>query len=151
MGLGMTETRRGGCHCGKVQYEVELARDAIASRCNCSICAMKGVLMTYVPLDALHVTQGRDSLACYRFNTMQAEHHFCPGCGIHLFHKARSDPDKYGLNVATLDDVRPYEDFPEARVFDGQRHSSDNKGKRYQAGVMRFEATPGTPFPDDGI
>ena len=36
-----TKTHSGGCHCGKVRYEVETDLGTILS-CNCSICASKG-------------------------------------------------------------------------------------------------------------
>lgn len=144
--------RNGACHCGTVRFTVQFADEAlVGSRCNCTICTMKGAVMTYVPLAAVTVTEGEDSLACYRFNTGVAQHRFCAKCGIHLFHQARSDPGKYAINVATLEGVRPYEDFPETPVFDGQRHSSDNDGVRRQAGVLRFEPTPGTAWPKGAI
>lgn len=140
--------RAGGCHCGTVRFTVQFADETLTgSRCSCTICAMKGAVMTYVPLEAVTVISGADSLACYSFNTGVAQHRFCANCGIHLFHQTRSDPDKYAINAATLEGVRPYEDFLEAPVFDGQRHSSDNDGIRRQAGVLRFEPTPDTPWP----
>jgi hypothetical protein len=136
--------RTGGCHCGRVRFAATFADDTLSgSRCNCTICAMKGAVMVYVPLADLTVTAGgEDALACYRFNTMAAKHHFCRHCGIHCFHQARSDPDKYAINAATLDGVRVYEDFPVMPVGDGQLHSSDNNGKRRMAGVLRFEPSP---------
>lgn len=103
--------------------------------------------MAYVPVEAVSVSSGADALSCYQFNTMAAKHHFCSNCGIHVMHQARSDPDKFAINVSTLEGVRPYEDFPEMPVFDGQRHSDDNDGVRRQAGVMRFEATPDKVWP----
>ena len=152
MGLAVTvRTMTGGCHCGAVRYRVEVPDPLRASRCNCTICAMKGAAMVYVPLAALEVTHGADSAACYRFNTMTAQHHFCPRCGIHLFHQTRSDPDKYAVNAATLDGVRVYEDFADMPVFDGQRHAQDNAGVRRKAGRLHFEATPGAAWPDDAM
>jgi hypothetical protein len=146
--MNETSPRTGACHCGTVRYTARFVGETLTgSRCNCTICAMKGAVMSYVPLEAVTVTAGQESLACYSFNTGVAKHHFCANCGIHLFHQARSDPDKYAINVATLDGVRPYEDFPEVPVFDGQRHSSDNGGVRRQAGVLRFEPTPGLAWP----
>ncbi len=136
--------RTGGCHCGQVRFTVIFADETLTgSRCNCTICAMKGAVMLYVPLDAVTVTAGADdALACYRFNTMVAAHHFCRHCGIHCFHQARSDPDKFAVNAATLDGVRVYEDFPVMPVSDGQNHSLDNDGQRRMAGVLRFEPSP---------
>lgn len=137
----MSVTREGGCHCGAVRYRVTFAQwPPAGSRCNCTICAMKGAVMLYVPLTSLEVIAGEgDALATYRFNTMVAAHHFCRQCGIHCFHQARSDPDKYAVNAATLKGVRVYEDFPVMPVSDGQNHSLDNGGKRRMAGVLRFE------------
>lgn len=127
----------GGCHCGAVRYRATVPVGATVRRCNCTICAMKGVLMVDVPLENLAVTKGEDVIALYTFNTHQAKHHFCPKCGIHVFHQTRSDPDKYGLNAATIDDVSPY-DFAEVPVFDGINHPGDTGVSRY-AGTMRFE------------
>ncbi|MXO72490.1 GFA family protein [Altererythrobacter buctensis] len=145
--------RKGSCHCGSVQFTAEFVGEAlVGSRCNCTICAMKGAVMVYLPMEAVAVTAGEaDALACYRFNTMAAKHYFCARCGIHCFHQTRSDPDKYAVNAATLEGVRPYEDFPEVAVFDGQHHASDNGGVRRQAGWLRFEPTPGEPWPEGVI
>ncbi len=129
----------GGCHCGTVRYRAAVPGGARVRRCNCSICAMKGVLMVDVPLENLEVTAGKDVIALYTFNTHAAKHHFCPNCGIHVFHQTRSDPDKYGLNAATLDGISPY-DFTEVPVFDGVNHPGDTGVSRY-AGVMRFDGT----------
>lgn len=140
--------RNGACHCGAVQFTAEFPDERLVpSRCNCTICAMKGSVGVYVPVEALTVTHGEDVLSCYRFNTMAAKHHFCSKCGIHLFHQARSDPDKFAINAATLEGVRPYEDFPEVAVFNGQRHVNDFGGERTQAGWLRFEATSGKVWP----
>ena len=127
----------GGCHCGAVRYRAQVPADARVRRCKCSICAMKGVLLIDVPLTNLDVVKGDEFIALYTFNTHEAKHHFCPRCGIHVFHQTRSDPDKYGLNAATLDGVSPY-DFAEVPVFDGINHPGDTGVSRY-AGTMRFE------------
>jgi len=137
MGIDLSGAHEGGCHCRAVRYRAEIPPGAVVRRCNCSICAMKGVLMIDVPLESLEVTKGDDVLALYTFNTHEAKHRFCPKCGIHVFHQTRSDPDKFGLNAATLDRVSPY-DFQEVRVFDGINHPGDTGVSRY-AGTMRFE------------
>ena len=147
MGVGVngrsamaTRLHEGGCHCGAVRFEAELPEPLTGGRCNCSICAMKGVLMIRVPLAALRVTQGETVLACYRFNTMVAQHHFCSRCGIHLFHQTRSHPDQYGVSAAALDGVCPYADFPVVPVNDGVRHQLDHGGVVRTLGTLRFEA-----------
>ena len=134
-----TIIRKGSCHCGAVQFEARLPEVLSGSRCNCSICAIKGAVMVYLPLEDLKVTAGEDVLGCYRFNTKVAKHHFCTQCGIHCFHQARSDPDKYAINAACLEGVRPYEDFPEVAVYDGVHHSKDHDGVRRQSGRLKFE------------
>ena len=138
MEIDLAGPREGGCHCGAVRYRAEIPAGAVTRRCNCSICSMKGVLMIDVPLENLEVTSGQDVLALYTFGTHEAKHRFCSRCGIHVFHRTRSDPDKFGLNAATLDGVSPY-DFVEVAVFDGVNHPGDTGVSRY-AGTMRFEA-----------
>ena len=51
----MPETRRysGGCHCGRVRYEV--TTDLVFD-CNCSICRKRGALRRYVEPGALQLT-----------------------------------------------------------------------------------------------
>ena len=137
MGIDLSGPHAGGRHCGAVRYRAEIPAGAVVRRCNCSICSMKGVLMVDVPLENLEVTKGADVLALYTFGSHEAKHRFCPKCGIHVFHQTRSDPDKFGLNAATLDGVSPY-DFAEVRVFDGVNHPGDTGVSRY-AGTMRYE------------
>jgi hypothetical protein len=138
MGIDLTGTHEGGCHCGAVRYRAVIPPGPVVRRCNCSICVMKGVLMIDVPLENMTVTRGEDVLALYTFGTGAAKHRFCPKCGIHVFHQTRSDPDKYGINAATLDEVSPY-DFAEVPVFDGINHPKDTGGPGQYAGVMRYE------------
>ena len=33
-----------------------------------------------------------------------ARHHFCKVCGLYVFHRKRSAPDHFGVNVFCLDD-----------------------------------------------
>jgi hypothetical protein len=133
----MAETRNAACHCGQVKFTVELPEEVHGARCNCSICTMNGAVKVYVPLEAVQVTHGEDALSCYRFNTGVAKHYFCAHCGSHCFHQARSDPDQYGVNVACIEGMSPY-DFTEVPVGDGARHSVDNGGVRRQFGTLRF-------------
>jgi hypothetical protein len=127
----------GSCHCGEVRFTVQLPDEVRPRRCNCTICAMKGVVMIDVPLQDLTIDRGEELLALYTFNTGEAKHRFCSRCGIHTFHQTRSDPDKYGINAACLEGISPYS-WPEVPVFDGQNHPNDNGGEGRYAGVMRF-------------
>lgn len=144
-----TIVRKGSCHCGAVEFEAQLPEVLTGSRCNCSICARKGILMIYAPLEAVRITRGEDDLTCYRFNTMVARHYFCSHCGIHTFHQTRSDPDKYAINAETLEGVRSYEDFEDVPVYDGVHHSKDNAGVRRKAGTLKFVASPDGNWNED--
>jgi hypothetical protein len=137
--VSATATRTGACHCGGVRFTVELAEELRPARCNCSICAMKGVVMVAAPREALSVTGGEDLLTVYQFNTLAAKHHFCSRCGIHVFHQRRADPSQVGVNVACLEGLSPY-DFAEVPVMDGVNHPLDNDGKFRRVGTLRFEA-----------
>lgn len=131
---------KGSCHCGAVRFDVTLTEGfASARRCTCSICRMRGAVAVTSTAAKFRITQGKEKLATYRFNTRTAEHHFCSVCGIYTHHKRRSNPDQLGVNIACLEQVSPF-DFAELTVFDGSRHPADNPDhKTYVAGVLRFE------------
>ena len=78
-------TYKGGCHCGKVAYEVtaDLSKPVIS--CNCSICGRKGTLLSFVPSDDFKLLSGEDSLTSYRFNRKVIDHLFCSTCGVTSF------------------------------------------------------------------
>lgn len=119
MSNSSTQTRvyRGGCHCGRVAYEVTGVLER-ASQCNCSICTKKGYLHWIVAREAFRLLTPSDDVATYTFNTGVAKHHFCPRCGVAAFYIPRSDPDKVDVNVRCLDDV----DLASLQMdyFDGQ-------------------------------
>ena len=97
-------TRHARCHCGAVRFSVEFPDESLrGSRCNCTICAMKGAVMVYVPQAALTVTEGGEALACYSVNSGVAKHLFCRICGIKPFYIPRSNPDGVDVNVRCLD------------------------------------------------
>lgn len=130
---------RGKCHCGAVQFEVELSDGFnTVRRCTCSYCRMRGAVAVSAALGGLHVVQGEDKLTSYRFNTGQARHFFCSQCGIYTHHQRRSNPNQYGVNVACLEGVSPF-DFAQVPVMDGMQHPSDNAGEVRRAGTLRYE------------
>ena len=99
----VTTAREGGCHCGAVRFEARVPEPLRGGRCNCSICAKKGVVMVHVALDGLKVTRGAEMMATYTFNTGVAKHTFCRVCGMHPFYTPRSHPDGVDVNVRCLD------------------------------------------------
>ena len=96
-------SHRGGCHCGRVRFEVEAPARIAAIRCNCSICRMTGFLHLIVPAARFRLLQGAEFLTEYTFNTGVAKHRFCRVCGIKSFYVPRSNPDGYDVNVHCLD------------------------------------------------
>ena len=94
---------KGGCHCGRVRFEVDAPADIRADRCNCSICRMSGYLHLIVPRSDFRLLEGRDDLATYTFNTGVAQHYFCRHCGIKSFYVPRSHPDGISVNVNCLE------------------------------------------------
>ncbi|GLQ30322.1 GFA family protein [Litoribrevibacter albus] len=118
---------QGSCHCGSVVFDVDLPKGfEELTRCNCSMCARRGAVVTSVPLSSFTLVKGQDHLTLYQFNTKTAEHYFCDTCGIYTHHKRRSNPNQYAVNVACLDGVNPFELGP-IPTTDGQNHSCDRK------------------------
>ena len=93
----------GGCHCGRVRFEVDASAKIDAQLCNCSICSMTAYLHLIVPKNCFRLLQGEDSLTTYTFNTGVAQHHFCSICGIKSFYVPRSNPEGVSVNVRCLD------------------------------------------------
>ena len=94
---------RGGCHCGRVRFEVDAPARIEVLDCNCSICRRTGYLHLIVPRAKFRLLAGEGSLACYRFNTGAAQHLFCSSCGIKSFYVPRSHPDGYSVNARCLE------------------------------------------------
>lgn len=128
----------GQCHCGAVRFEVTLVDgfDAIR-RCNCSYCRMRGAIVVPTKMGGIKFLRGEDALTSYRFNTQTAQHFFCSHCGIHTHLQRRSNPNLYGINVACLEGVSPF-DFSEVPVMDGINHPNDTGRPARLAGTLRF-------------
>ena len=127
------------CHCGAVQFRVELS-DGLrtARRCNCSYCRMRGAVAVSAPLAGIVIEKGEDALSVYQFNTRTAKHYFCSKCGIYTFHQRRSNPSQYGVNVACLKAISPF-DFDEVPVVDGVNHPADSSAAPAgPAGFLRY-------------
>jgi hypothetical protein len=133
------ERRCGQCHCGMVRFEVELSAGfETIRRCTCSYCRMRGAVAVSAALDGIRFIKGEDTLTSYRFNTGTAQHFFCSKCGIYTHHQRRSNQAQYGVNVACLEGVSPF-DFAEVPVMDGLQHPSDTGGQAKQVGTLRYE------------
>jgi hypothetical protein len=114
-------TYQGSCHCGAVHFSFS-TDEAIDKglRCNCSICARKGAIMSqqvFKPED-LHIQAAEDALGLYQFGAKTAKHFFCKHCGIYPFHETARMPGFYRVNLGCIDELDsvnlPFE------VFDGR-------------------------------
>ena len=97
-------THTGGCHCGRVRFEVEAPRDLEVVDCNCSMCRLTGYQHLIVEAERFRLLSGADALTEYRFNTGKARHLFCRYCGIKSFYIPRSHPDGVSVNARCLDE-----------------------------------------------
>ena len=95
---------KGGCHCGRVRFEVDAPAAIEATDCNCSVCKKAGFLHLIVAQSEFRLLQGEDDLTTYTFNTGVAKHHFCSHCGVKSFYIPRSHPNGVSVNVRCLDD-----------------------------------------------
>ena len=100
------KTWTGGCHCGRVRYEVESDLQGLFN-CNCSICQKRGTILTFVPGPKFHLVSGDDALTDYQFSKNVIHHLFCSTCGVASF--ARGEKPGVGpmvaVNVRCLDGV----------------------------------------------
>jgi len=96
-------THTGGCHCGRVRFEVLAPARIAVSECDCSICSKFGYLHLIVPAERFKLLSGSDALTTYTFNTGVAKHYFCSTCGVKSFYVPRSHPDGISVNARCID------------------------------------------------
>ncbi|HMJ14314.1 MAG TPA: GFA family protein [Polyangiaceae bacterium] len=118
--MGSAKKYEGGCHCGKVRYEVMAEIDSVLA-CNCSICSKKAHLLAFVPADAFTLLKGEDELSDYQFNKKNIHHLFCRTCGISSYGTGTGKDGKtmYSINVRCLDGVKV--DELSVQHFDGAK------------------------------
>ena len=104
--MSAMQTYTGGCHCGKVRYEVKLDLGKPVMSCNCSMCGRTGTLLTFVPADQFTLKSGEADLTDYQFNKHVIHHLFCRVCGIKSFARGVGrDGPTVAVNARCLDDV----------------------------------------------
>jgi hypothetical protein len=105
----MSELKRyaGGCHCGKVRFDVAVDLTKPVIGCNCSMCGRSGTLLTFVPAAQFTLRAGEESLTDYQFNKHVIHHLFCKVCGIKAFARGvdKSGGPTVAINARCLDDV----------------------------------------------
>jgi hypothetical protein len=93
----------GGCHCGRVRFEVVAPARIEVTDSNSYMCSKTGYLHLIVPKSQFQLLSGADVLTTYEFNTGIAKHLFCSVCGIKSFYVPRSHPDGFSVNARCLD------------------------------------------------
>ena len=117
--MAESKTYEGGCHCGKVRYEVKIALERVMA-CNCSICSKTGALLAFVPEEQFTLLSGEGAVTDYQFGRKNIHHTFCSTCGIRSYANGTA-PDgakMRAINVRCLDGVDA-ESLPVDR-FDGK-------------------------------
>ena len=102
--MGKMVLHKGGCHCGKVKYELDAPENINVTECNCSICSKSGYLHLIVHKSRFRLLSGKNNLQEYTFGTHEAKHLFCKTCGIKSFYIPRSHPKGISVNVHCLDE-----------------------------------------------
>ena len=129
-------TCSGGCHCGRVKFEIEVPDKIIVHRCNCSICQKSGYLHLILAANRFDLIHGEDSLTNYSFHTGVARHLFCSVCGIKSFYVPRSHPDSFSINLNCVE--LPDEIDVVIQAFDGSNWSKN----RDSLGAKVADSTP---------
>lgn len=138
---GVRREYDASCHCKSVIFRVRLKDDFNSvRRCSCSYCRMRGAIAATADVGDIDFIKGEQNLTVYQFNTREAKHYFCKTCGIYTHHQRRSNPTQFGVNVACIEGVSPF-DFLEVPVMDGISHPSDTGSGPKTLGLLRFEPT----------
>jgi uncharacterized protein (DUF924 family) len=96
---------RGTCHCGRVRFEIESALERFF-RCNCSYCARRGSVFTYVPAADFRLLEGEAYLSRYAFSPFSTQHGFCKHCGVFTFSESTwGGGHRISVNAACLEGI----------------------------------------------
>ena len=112
------QTYNGACHCGHIQFEVDLELDHVRV-CDCSICRKRGALNFRVEESQLRVLTPVSDMTLYQWHTATAKDYFCPICGILPFRRPRTAPELWTINIRCLDDVN-LDGIPVKKVYGSQ-------------------------------
>ncbi len=96
---------KGGCQCGRVQYEVDSAISDL-SHCHCSMCRKLhgAAFATFagVAMDTFRWSAGEDALNTYA-SSDKTDRLFCSNCGSQLAVFYTPEPDLVYLTMGTVD------------------------------------------------
>ena len=117
----MTDTKEGGCQCGRVRYAVELDSDD-AYWCHCRMCqkATGGIAAAFVQVDAKAVTWLAQP--DWYDSSPIARRPFCSQCGTPLGFAFKDGEGGFDLTVGSFDD--PYGFRPVAHAGSESMHEA---------------------------
>ena len=108
---------RGGCHCGRVRFEVDAPAQLEVLDCNCSICRMTGFLHLIVPAQRFRLLSGEDALASTRSTPARRSIVSVAIAASRVSTFRAAIPDGVDVNARCLDagsvqslDVMPFDD-----------------------------------------
>lgn len=128
------ERVRGGCHCGNVCVDMELAREPVTYRpraCDCDFCRKHGAAYVSDPQGSLGIlVQDAASMGNYRQGSGAAEFIFCRNCGVLIGALYRSDRRIWGVINARIVESRT--SFGTEEVASPKALSGNEKEKRWR-------------------
>jgi hypothetical protein len=125
-----TQPHAGGCHCGRVRYEVLLAPNVSTYRCNCSICTKLALTEAIVEPEAFVLLAGDQELGMYEWGKKTGRRFFCKHCGVHCFAPGYLEElggHHVAVSMHSFDDIDPNQLAP--IHWDG-RHDNWQAGPR---------------------
>ncbi|HET8726751.1 MAG TPA: GFA family protein [Alphaproteobacteria bacterium] len=153
----MTETWTGGCQCGRVRYEV--APDAVLTLvcCHCRECQRQSAsafgMSMIMPRSAFRLVRGTLKTWERRSDRRTVSRaHFCPNCGVRIFHGGGDADAEISLKPGTLDDTgvldpvghlwtrraQPWVPLPaDGLLYEGEPESDDDLYAAYRGGRDR--------------
>ena len=103
-----TRTLEGGCQCGRVRYRIAGASEGLVI-CHCSECQRQTGsafgMSLIVRKDDFSLLQGELKITTRTADSgRRLNGHFCPDCGVRIYHAVAAVPDKIRVRPGTLDD-----------------------------------------------
>lgn len=103
-----TPIREGGCQCGSVRYRISGVPEGLVV-CHCSECQRQSAsafgMSLIVRRDHFTLLNGElKDFSRIADSGRTLGGHFCPGCGVRIYHSSAAWPDHIRLRPGTLDD-----------------------------------------------
>ena len=116
------------CHCGEFEAEVTIPENGIEKgmRCNCTLCKRNPYLIVVLGENDFKIIKVYKYWKLYQYYTKAAKHYFCSICGIHTHNRPRINPKIFGINVACVEGIDPFE-LKNVGLNDGENHPLDQK------------------------